>query len=91
MAVDLLAVRGFIAEGIAGWQAWLQAQDDQALSQVLAYHNSRGEAFSRVLADVLLHLVNHGTHHRGQISAALTALGQPAPVLDYLYFLNESP
>ncbi|MET1078665.1 MAG: DinB family protein [Pseudomonas sp.] len=91
VATDLAGVRDFIAEGIAGWQAWLQARDDHGLSQVLTYRNSRGDAFSRVLADVLLHLVNHGSHHRGQISAALTSLGQPAPVLDYIYFLNESP
>jgi uncharacterized damage-inducible protein DinB len=32
---------------------------------------------------------NHGTHHRGQITAALTALGQPCPVLDYVYFLQN--
>jgi len=32
---------------------------------------------------------NHGTHHRGQISAALTALGHPSPELDMVIMLRE--
>ena len=28
------------------------------------------------------------THHRGQITAALTALGQPGPELDWVYHLQ---
>jgi uncharacterized damage-inducible protein DinB len=32
---------------------------------------------------------NHSTHHRGQITAALTALGQPSPELDLVYFLQN--
>ena len=35
------------------------------------------------------HVFNHGTHHRGQITAALTALGQPSPELDLVYFLQQ--
>jgi len=31
----------------------------------------------------------HGTHHRGQISVALTQLGCEAPVLDLIYFNDE--
>jgi uncharacterized damage-inducible protein DinB len=32
--------------------------------------------------------LNHSTHHRGQITAALTAMGQPAPELDMVYMLQ---
>lgn len=37
----------------------------------------------------LLHVFNHGTHHRGQITAAVTNLGYP-PLdgFDYLYFFR---
>ena len=36
----------------------------------------------------LAHVFNHNTHHRGQITAALTAMGQPAPELDMVYMLQ---
>ncbi|WP_137818291.1 DinB family protein [Pseudomonas sp. 2FG] len=84
------ALAGFLADGVHAWRALLSEQDDQSLGVPLAYQNMRGEPQLKPLADIVLHLVNHGTHHRGQISAALTAFGQPAPVLDYLYFLPET-
>jgi hypothetical protein len=42
---------------------------------------------SQILADILLHLFNHQTHHRGQAHACLSILtgGEPPP-LDLLAF-----
>jgi uncharacterized damage-inducible protein DinB len=42
---------------------------------------------SQVLADILLHLFNHQTHHRGHAHACLSILtgGEP-PSLDLLVF-----
>jgi uncharacterized damage-inducible protein DinB len=38
-------------------------------------------------AATLAHVFNHGTHHRGQVTAALTALGRPAPEIDLVWML----
>ncbi|AWM88203.1 DinB family protein [Microvirga sp. 17 mud 1-3] len=38
------------------------------------------------LAPALLHFFNHQTHHRGQVHALLTGLGQDAPSLDLVLF-----
>ena len=46
-------------------------------------------AASLPFAATLAHVFNHGTHHRGQVTAALTALGHPCPVLDLVYMLQE--
>ena len=40
-------------------------------------------------AATLAHVFNHGTHHRGQITAALTALGQRLARLDLVYMLQN--
>jgi hypothetical protein len=47
---------------------------------------------SQVLADMLLHLFNHQTHHRGQAHACLSILtgGEP-PSLDLLAFQRGGP
>nr|WP_272909120.1 DinB family protein [Acinetobacter nectaris] len=39
--------------------------------------------------DVLLHVFQHSTHHRGQVTAALTIMGYPCPELDLVYMLAE--
>ena len=41
---------------------------------VLNYKNMKGEAQSKTVWHALLHFFNHGTHHRGQIAAALDQL-----------------
>lgn len=55
----------------------------------LRYLSTEGEQRELPMLVVLAHAFNHATHHRGQISAALTRLGQPAPVLDIPYVLAE--
>jgi uncharacterized damage-inducible protein DinB len=50
------------------------------------YENSEGRLFTDTLKDILFHIVNHSTHHRGQISMDFRANGlEPIP-LDYIYY-----
>ena len=49
------------------------------LVSVVVYRNSRGERFERSLHDVLDHVANHGTHHRGQIVLLLRQAGSQLP------------
>lgn len=44
---------------------------------------------SEPLGVMLAHVFNHQTHHRGQIHAILTSLGQPSIVLDMIAFLRS--
>lgn len=74
----------------ARWPALLAAADAATLGRRLEYRSLvAGECCSSVWAQTLLHVVNHATHHRGQMSAVLTRLGQPAPQMDYIYFVRQ--
>lgn len=79
------ALRG----GSANWKPLIESWPDERFDGQLAYTSTKGQALSLPFASTLAHVFNHGTHHRGQITAALTALGQPAPVLDWVYMLQE--
>jgi uncharacterized damage-inducible protein DinB len=61
--------------------------DETALRGLHSYRTTSGMPQSQVLADILLHLFNHQTHHRGQAHACLSILtgGEPPP-LDLLAF-----
>jgi uncharacterized damage-inducible protein DinB len=65
-------------------QGWTAALDDPA--RVVHYHDMKGNPHSNPLYEIVLHLVNHGTHHRGQVSGFLRTLGHIPPQLDLIYF-----
>ena len=39
-------------------------------------------------ADIVLHVVNHGTYHRGHIAQMMRAF-EPPPITDYPVFLKQ--
>jgi len=43
--------------------------------QVFAFVNTKGEAHRHRVGEILLHVFNHATHHRGQISQILDEAG----------------
>ncbi len=65
------------------FQQWAATQDT---SRVIEYKNLKGEPFARPVYRIVLHVVNHGTYHRGQIAAMLRQLGHVPPYTDLIYY-----
>ena len=78
-----------LREGAARWEPLIAGFAPERWSGTLDYTTMRGTAASLPFAATLVHVFNHGTHHRGQITAALTMLGQPCPELDFVYYLQN--
>lgn len=78
-----------LREGAARWAPLIASLSLERWNSTLDYTTMRGTAASLPFTATLAHVFNHGTHHRGQITAALTALGQPSPELDLVYFLQN--
>ncbi len=70
------------------WLALVAALPEARFDGTLDYTTTKGVAQSLPFAATLAHVFNHGTHHRGQITAALTALGHAGPVLDMVWMLQ---
>jgi len=50
------------------------------------YENSEGRLFTNTLQDILFHIINHSTHHRGQVLMDLRQNNiEPLP-LDYVFY-----
>lgn len=60
------------------------------LSEKIVYTNSQGQKFENSMHEILIHLFNHSTYHRGQINQLLVAEGLPAMISDYIFY-NRSP
>ena len=90
---DRSMLRDHLVEAVLSWLPLLEVWPEARLEETLSYRRMNGERVDLPFAPTLAHVFNHGTHHRGQISAALTrGLGQPPPELDLVYMLQaEQP
>jgi uncharacterized damage-inducible protein DinB len=62
------------------------------LATPVSYQTMSGAPQQQVLAEILLHLFNHQTHHRGHAHACCSILtGQEPPSLDLLMFQRGMP
>jgi len=54
--------------------------------QILSYKNLKGQPFERPYWQVILHVVNHATYHRGQVASLMRQLGAQPPSTDLIYY-----
>jgi uncharacterized damage-inducible protein DinB len=72
------------------WSEWADSLTDQQILATLDYKDMKGKPWSQPLWQLVLHVVNHGTHHRGQVSGFLRALGHAPPPLDLVVYYREN-
>ena len=65
--------------------------DQESLSRSIAYTNTNGEQWAYTLKQILHHVVNHSTYHRGQITTMLRQLGTAAVMTDLLVYIDTEP
>ena len=59
------------------------------LSGVLEYKNTKGLHFAKNFGQILQHVFNHQTHHRGQVTTLLTQVGVDVGVTDLLLLIPD--
>lgn len=70
-------------------QEFLQRLTPADLERPVSYENPPGTRWTYTLGQMLQHVVNHSTYHRGQVAAMLRQLGSVPPPTDYLVFFDE--
>lgn len=56
------------------------------LDKIIRFQNSKGESFQNSVKDILFHMVNHATYHRGQIATEFRKQGIDPIVSDFVYY-----
>ncbi|EIJ80563.1 DinB family protein [Bacillus methanolicus PB1] len=59
-------------------------------NKLINYQNTKGQTFCNQLWDIFIHIVNHGTYHRGNITSMLRQLGERGISTDFIVYLRES-
>jgi uncharacterized damage-inducible protein DinB len=70
-------------------QAYVNSITDGQLRSVIAYRSFASLPFAQPLWQLMRHVVNHSTYHRGQVATMLRQLGRPVPVSDLVAFYRQ--
>jgi uncharacterized damage-inducible protein DinB len=71
---------------------FVAGRSEADLTQPVEYRTTSGKPYSQPLQDILLHLFNHQTHHRGHAHACCSIVtGSEPPSLDLLAFQRGVP
>jgi len=71
------------------WEAWADGLTDHDTQRVVDYKLMNGSPGSTPLGQIVLHVVNHATLHRGQAMGMLRQMGVEPPHTDLIYYYRE--
>ena len=67
------------------WNVWITSAQEHQLQHVFQYQNSKREQFKQPHYQMILHVFNHGTYHRGQLVNILRQLEvEKIPSTDFI-------
>lgn len=72
------------------WKEWVELATDPALQHEFIYRNSKKEQFKQPVYEMLHHLFNHQTYHRGQLVTMFRQLNvKHIPNTDLIAFYRK--
>ena len=71
------------------WGEFLRPADEAYLAVLVSYKNTKGESFDSQIQDILLHVITHSIHHRGQIAAEVRAAGFTPAYTDFIHAVRQ--
>jgi uncharacterized damage-inducible protein DinB len=72
------------------WKQWAALLTEDSIYGDISCKSAKGDAFVTPIWQIVLHVVNHGTHHRGQASGFIRAMGHVPPSLELTAFYREA-
>ena len=68
---------------------WAEALTPADWDRIANYRNVKGEPFQTPIWQIVLHVVNHATYHRGQITTLLRQLGRAPVATDLILYYRS--
>jgi uncharacterized damage-inducible protein DinB len=77
-------LRKACAEADASWSAFLGTLQEADLARAVRYSSSEGTGYESTLAEILTHVYNHSTYHRGQVARLVSEAGGKRAATDFI-------
>ncbi len=86
---DLTALQGHWDAVETDTQTFVAALDNDLLGTVITYTTRWGRTYSYPLWQMMIHQVNHATHHRSESAMLLAHWGQSPGELGFITYIDE--
>jgi uncharacterized damage-inducible protein DinB len=87
---DVASARAAWREHEAKMRGFFGPLDQDALNRVIEFKSMAGSPMAGILCQMLQHVVNHASYHRGQVTTLLRQLGAAPPAsTDLMTFYRE--
>lgn len=70
----------------ANFEETVGVLEKEDLDRIVEFRNSRGESYQNSVRDIIFHVINHSTYHRGQIATEFRKQGIDPIVSDFVYY-----
>jgi uncharacterized damage-inducible protein DinB len=76
-------------EMASAWRNYLEGLTLAGFDEAIAYRNTKGEAWSSRVQDVLTHVLMHSAYHRGQIAVEIRAAESEPAYTDFIHAVRQ--
>ncbi len=83
---DLAELKAQWPQVMNEFATWIRAQEESRFEERLFWRNVKGEDKDELMYKILLHIVNHGTYHRGQVITMIKQAGGEVVSTDLVYY-----
>ncbi|MEM8758120.1 MAG: DinB family protein [Planctomycetota bacterium] len=90
-SMTISAAESMTAEADTAWSGYIDELTDAELSRVASYQNTAGRPHSTRVSDIVTHVFNHATYHRGQVAMLVGRAGGEPAVTDFIFFSYRDP
>jgi len=87
--LSVAALREELALVAARQDAYLATLTDGDLAREVHYHDRAGTPHVSSIRHMLVHVVNHATYHRGQLTTLLRQVGARPPATDFVRYTRR--
>jgi uncharacterized damage-inducible protein DinB len=89
--VDTRAALARCTDDTAAWIAWLESVASDELNVDIRFVTLERERVTQSLADIVMHVINHSTHHTHELGVILRANGVAPTPTDYIVYSRQHP
>ncbi|MEM1405172.1 MAG: DinB family protein [Bacteroidota bacterium] len=82
----LRELRTMTMESSTNWSNYLEEHQFQTFEEMIFYKNSKEKRYESTIREIITHVLENSTYHRGQLALSMKKLNIEPPCTDYIQY-----